>query len=116
MPIRAQLLKKWVGPDPEKHIGSTTPLHVIIDVIIFDVDMFCRYRRAEALGNKISLLTASDSNSRAVTSFTKAYVNPRLVMVGHLFIIFLFLPLIFHAVDQTSIVIFRSYVTAVHMV
>jgi len=38
MPIRAQLLKKWVGPDPEKHIGST-PLHVIIDVIIFDVDL-----------------------------------------------------------------------------
>ena len=23
MPIRAQLLKKWVDPDPEKHIGST---------------------------------------------------------------------------------------------
>jgi len=23
MPIRTQLLKKWVGPDPEKHIGST---------------------------------------------------------------------------------------------
>jgi hypothetical protein len=27
MPIRTQLLKKWVGPDPEKHIGST-PLHI----------------------------------------------------------------------------------------
>ena len=27
MPIRTQLLKKWVGPDPEKHIGST-PLHL----------------------------------------------------------------------------------------
>ena len=24
MPIRTQLLKKWVGPDPEKHIGSTS--------------------------------------------------------------------------------------------
>ena len=36
-----------------------------------------RYRRAEAVGDKISLLTASDSNSRVVTSFTKAYVNPR---------------------------------------
>ena len=23
MPIRTQLLKKWVGPGPEKHIGST---------------------------------------------------------------------------------------------
>ena len=23
MPIRTQLLKKWVGPDAEKHIGST---------------------------------------------------------------------------------------------
>jgi len=23
MPIRTHLLKKWVGPDPEKHIGST---------------------------------------------------------------------------------------------
>ena len=23
MPIRTQLLKKWVGPDPEKHVGST---------------------------------------------------------------------------------------------
>jgi len=23
MPIRTRLLKKWVGPDPEKHIGST---------------------------------------------------------------------------------------------
>jgi len=23
MPIRPLLLKKWVGPDPEKHIGST---------------------------------------------------------------------------------------------
>jgi len=27
MHIRTQLLKKWVGPDPEKHIGST-PLSV----------------------------------------------------------------------------------------
>ena len=26
MPIWTQLLKKWVGPDPEKHIGST-PLY-----------------------------------------------------------------------------------------
>ena len=24
MPIWTQLLKKWVGPNPEKHIGSTT--------------------------------------------------------------------------------------------
>jgi len=23
MPIRTQLLEKWVGPDPEKHIGCT---------------------------------------------------------------------------------------------
>jgi len=23
MPIWTQLLKKWVGPDPEKHIGPT---------------------------------------------------------------------------------------------
>jgi len=23
MPIQTQLLKKWVCPDPEKHIGST---------------------------------------------------------------------------------------------
>ena len=23
MPIRTQLVKKWLGPDPEKHIGST---------------------------------------------------------------------------------------------
>jgi len=23
MPIWTRLLKKWVGPDPEKHIGST---------------------------------------------------------------------------------------------
>jgi len=30
MPIRTQLLKKWVGPDPEKHIGST-PLHTAAD-------------------------------------------------------------------------------------
>jgi len=29
MPIRTQLLKKWVGPDPEKHMGST-PLHVTL--------------------------------------------------------------------------------------
>ena len=28
MPIRTQLLKKWAGPDPEKHIGST-PLMTI---------------------------------------------------------------------------------------
>jgi len=27
MPIRTQLLKEWVGSDPEKHIGST-PLAV----------------------------------------------------------------------------------------
>ena len=31
MPIQTQLLKKWVGPDPEKHIGST-PLLVTEDL------------------------------------------------------------------------------------
>jgi hypothetical protein len=29
MPIRTQLLKKWEGPDPEKHVGST-PLIVMM--------------------------------------------------------------------------------------
>ena len=27
MPIRTQLLKKWAGPDPEKHTGSTPLVH-----------------------------------------------------------------------------------------
>jgi len=27
MPIRTQLPKKWVGPDPEKHIRSTPLLN-----------------------------------------------------------------------------------------
>jgi len=31
MPIRTQLLKEWVGPDPEKDIGST-PLLVTEDL------------------------------------------------------------------------------------
>jgi len=30
MPIRTQLLKKWVGPDREKHMGST-PLYINFD-------------------------------------------------------------------------------------
>jgi len=33
MPIRTQLLKKWVGPDPEKHIGST-PLVMSENIVL----------------------------------------------------------------------------------
>ena len=36
MPIRTQLLKKWVGPDPEKHIGSTT-----LDRVELPKDAYC---------------------------------------------------------------------------
>jgi len=35
-----------------------------------------RYRRAEALADKISVYTQSDSNGLVTTSFTKAFFNP----------------------------------------
>jgi len=40
MPIWTQLLKKWVGPDPEKHTKSTPPLTVFGAVYGMDVCMY----------------------------------------------------------------------------
>jgi len=41
MPFRTQLVKQWVGPDPEKHIGST-PLKIIVNRKYRETEIYFR--------------------------------------------------------------------------
>jgi len=59
-------------------LNCSQALHRILYICnLYGTLVFVRYRRAEALGDKISVFTHSDSDGRGRTSFTKAFFNPK---------------------------------------
>lgn len=72
---------KPLGSPTYRYVGTREGVYRIYPGIRiaqnFDPTLQPQYRRAEALGDKISVFTHSDSDGRGRTSFTKAFFNPK---------------------------------------